>query len=227
MAHLVWDALGNVAHYVRRSSPLYETAKRLANCRRFPSPALYASTARSISDSVHDAGLPFRFVRLFVLHLRSLRANVSAAEIFAAYSSLCSARCSLSVIISRLVKSSFSLLRSLWCTENPFGIGPCADSQTNLDRKTHTFGSDILTYARCSPPRLWRVLIRVAPTSKRFSGGFPFVNCPNVFLKIFPSLPKNDEYNYTCFGAIRKGNATKERLWFSPHCLSARQGSLL
>ena len=121
----------------------------LADC--VPSPALYASNAWVNWLSVHVGGRPVRFVLLFVDHLRSFLAAFKDAVVRSINSGRCMSRCSDLLTSSRLSRSSFNLLRSLWWMPNPRGINPCACSHTNLERRTQVLGSAIFINARCSP----------------------------------------------------------------------------
>ena len=117
-------------------------------------------------------------VLLLVVHRIRCRASVNDCAMRSANSDRCSARCSALVISFRFSAESFNLLRSLWWTTKPLGIGPCSFSHTNFARRIHVLGSPILINARFSPLRLWRVLTFTEPTSHLFSLGIPSMNLP-------------------------------------------------
>ena len=184
-------------------------------------------------QSQFDGCRPTRLVVLLVDQRNSLRLAANAAVAFSRNAPRWIARCSDLLTMAKLDKSSFNLSSSLWWTHMPEGIGPLADAQTCTDLKTHVLGSAILTYARCSSPRLCRVLTRIEPTSNLCSFGRPLVKRPRLSRMLISLI--NPAYHtintVASFGNQTSGrgreNALKETLWFSPHCIKAQQGVLL
>lgn len=137
--------------------------------------------ARCSGQSQSFGCRPVRFVALFVDQFFSCLARVRAATHWSWKATRCIDRWSALLSSSRLSGASFSLFSSLWWTPKPAGSGPFSASHTTCARSLHLFGSAILTHARCSLPRLCRVLITTEPTGSRLDAGTPATNCPSAF----------------------------------------------
>ena len=153
-APTVWAAFGDVDNYVE---------------------------ARCSGQSQSFGCRPVRFVALFVDQFFSCLARVRAATHLSWKATRCIDRWSALLSSSRLSGASFSLFSSRWWTPKPAGSGPFTASHTTCARSLHLFGSAILTHARCSLPRLCRVLITTEPTGSRLGAGAPATNCPSAF----------------------------------------------
>ena len=155
--------------------------------------------------------LPVRFVVLFVDQFFSCLARFMAATHWSWKVARCIDKWSALLSISKLSRASFSLFSSRWWMQKPAGIGPFSSSHTTCARSLHLFGSAIFTHARCSLPRLCRVLIATDPMGSRLDAGAPAMNCPSAFFMRHFRL-KLHSWQATA-------NRQSETLWCSPHCV--------
>lgn len=169
--------------------------------------------------------LPVRFVVLFVDQFFSCLARFRAATHWSWKVARCIDKWSALLSISKLSRASFSLFSSRWWMQKPAGIGPFSSSHTTCARSLHLFGSAIFTHARCSLPRLCRVLIATDPMGSRLDAGAPAMNCPSAFfMRHFRLKLRSWQADGSGYAKSAEAiaNAKSETLWCSPHCVPAR-----